>query len=299
MLPRTLVTAAFALALVANSAPCAARQDVLEDTIAELTWNELEARARSGAIALWAIGAIEEHGPHLPLATDIYLPTSQLRLVRSMLGKRGVKAEIVPPYFWGVNHVTGAFPGSIEIRPDTMRALMGDVFQSLRKAGFQQIVVITGHYDAAHSRTILEAVEAANAQGIKVTYLVPQTIAARIGVVGPRTGAIPVDLGSKPGPVADLHAGDAETSAMLSVAPSTVRTLRLRSLPPTNLSEAQVAEWRRGQEHARRLTPDGYVGDPARATAAKGRRLTHRTATAYTNAIFGLVNRTAGREPAK
>lgn len=295
----TLIAAGVALSLALKPAPALANQDVLEGTIAELTWNELEARARSGAVALWAIGAIEEHGPHLPLATDIYLPTLQLRLVRSMLARRGVKAEIVPTNFWGVNHVTGAFPGSIEIRPDTMRALMEDVFQSLRKAGFQQIVVITGHYDAAHSRTILDAVEAANARGTKVTYLVPQTIAARIGVVGPRTGAVPVDLGSQPGPVADLHAGDAETSAMLSGARSAVRTSRLRSLPATVLSEAQVAEWRRGQEHARRLTPDGYVGDPARATAAKGRRQTRRTAAAYAKAIVSLLEQSRSEETAK
>lgn len=299
MMHNVLVAAGIALSLALKPAPALANQDVLEGTIAELTWNELEERARSGAVALWAIGAIEEHGPHLPLATDIYLPTLQLRLVRSMLAKRGVKAEIVPPYFWGVNHVTGAFPGSIEIRPDTMRALMEDVFQSLRKAGFQQIVVITGHYDAAHSRTILEAVEAANARGTNVTYLVPQTIAARIGVTGSRVGAVPVDLGSKPGPVADLHAGDAETSAMLSGARSVVRTSRLRSLPATTLSQAQVAEWRRGQEHARRLTPHGYLGDPARATAAKGRRQTRQTAAAYAKAIVSLLNQTTGEKTAK
>ena len=299
MIRNALVAAGIALSLTVNPSPSAAQQDVLEGTIAELTWNELEERARSGTVALWAIGAIEEHGPHLPLATDIYLPTLQLRLVRSMLGKCGVKAEIVPPYFWGVNHVTGAFPGSIEIRPDTMRALLEDVFQSLRKAGFQQIVVITGHYDAAHSRTILEAIEAANARGNKVTYLVPQTIAARIGVTEPRAGAVPVDLGSKPGLVADLHAGDAETSAMLSGARSAVRTSRLRSLPATTLSEAQVAEWRRGQEYARRLTPHGYVGDPARATAEKGRRQTRQTAAAYAKAIVRLLKRTPSEETAE
>lgn len=299
MMRNALFAAGLALSLIVNPAPSAARQDVLEGTIGELTWNELEERARSGAVALWAIGAIEEHGPHLPLATDVYLPTLQLRLVRSMLARRGVEAEIVPPYFWGVNHVTGAFPGSIEVRPETMRALLEDVFQSLRKAGFRQIMVITGHYDAAHSRTILEAVEAANARGAKVTYLVPQTIAARIGVTGPRAGAVPVDLGSKPGPVADLHAGDAETSAMLSGARSAVRTSRLRSLPATTLSEAQVAEWRRGQEHARRLTPHGYVGDPARATAAKGRRQTRQTAAAYARAIVSLLNQAPGEKTAE
>ena len=123
MMRNAVVAAGIALSLIVNPAPSAAQRDVLEGTIAELTWNELEDRARSGAVALWAIGAIEEHGPHLPLATDIYLPTIQLRLVRSILAGRGVKAEIVPPNFWGVNHVTGAFPGSIEIRPDTVTGI--------------------------------------------------------------------------------------------------------------------------------------------------------------------------------
>ena len=56
---------------------------------------------------------------------------------------------IVPPYYWGVNHVTGSFPGSIDIRPEVMTELMTDVFRSLAKAGFRQVFCITGHYDAA------------------------------------------------------------------------------------------------------------------------------------------------------
>ena len=86
--------------------------DIFAGTIAEMTWLEVEQAAKGGAALLWAFGVIEQHGPHLPTGTDVYLPQAQLREVRRLLGERGIDALIVPPYYWGVNVVSGAFPAS-------------------------------------------------------------------------------------------------------------------------------------------------------------------------------------------
>jgi creatinine amidohydrolase len=90
---------------------------VLSQTIAEDTYTGVERAAARGAIALWALGAIEEHGPHLPLATDVEIPSAQLRGVKARLARAGIQAVIVPPYYWGVNRVTGDFAGSITSGP--------------------------------------------------------------------------------------------------------------------------------------------------------------------------------------
>jgi creatinine amidohydrolase len=262
--------------------------------MADMTYVELEEATRSGAVALWALGAIEEHGPHLPLATDVYVPAAQLLQIRQRLAEKKVKSVIVPAYYWGVNRVTGSFPGSIDIRPEVMTELMTDVFRSLSKAGFRQVFCITGHNDAAHSRAIIEAVRRANrTPDIQVHYVVPKPLGARIGLTSGDAGFILVDV---PGEVApahpDLHAGEAETSMLLSIAPSVVRKDVIPSLKATDLTPKDVATWRKGYEDARRVTPRGYLGDPARADAASGSVRIERQAAAFADAIAASVSST-------
>ncbi|HVJ02507.1 MAG TPA: creatininase family protein, partial [Sphingomonas sp.] len=92
-------------AVCAGAIPAQAQQSILTDTLAEQSYVDLEKEAEAGAVALWALGSIEEHGPHLPLSTDVEIPSAQLRGVKRLLAAEGVRAVIVPPYYWGVNRV--------------------------------------------------------------------------------------------------------------------------------------------------------------------------------------------------
>ena len=294
MVAQSWLLALFAGVLLAPSAAAAAAPgpppaapSILAGTAADLTWLEFEAEAKSGAVILWAIGSIEEHGPHLPLATDTYVPSNELARVQRTLSAEGVRSIILPPYYWGVNHVTGAFPGSIHIRPETMSALLQDVFQSVGKSGFRDVFLITGHYDAAHNRAIADAVRKARlTEGPNVTFVVPSALGTRIGLTRGEPGFAFADLpAADPNAPPDLHAGKTETSMMLAGAPATVRTGAIASLPPTRLDAAELARWRQGQEHARALTPDGYLGAPAQASAALGETVLAQEAAAYARAI--------------
>jgi creatinine amidohydrolase len=271
----------------ARSVSAASTPSVFAGTMADMTYVEVEQAARSGAVALWALGAIEEHGPHLPLATDVYVPTAQLLQVQQRLAEKKISSVIVPAYYWGVNHVTGSFPGSIDIRPEVMTELMTDVFRSLAKAGFRQIFCITGHYDAAHSRAIIDAVRRANrALDIKVHFVVPKPLADRLGLKAGEPGFV---IANAPAGVApthpDLHAGEAETSMLLSIAPDAVHQEIIPSLKSTDLMPKDVEEWRKGYEHAKRITPLGYLGDPASANAANGSLRIEQQAAAFAEAI--------------
>ena len=50
-----------------------------------MTWPEVSKAAKDGAVLLWAFGVIEQHGPHLPTGTDVYIPSARLREVRRIL----------------------------------------------------------------------------------------------------------------------------------------------------------------------------------------------------------------------
>jgi len=277
---------AIALCMVAPVS-IASNPSVFAGTMAEMTYVELEEATRTGAVALWAIGAIEEHGPHLPLATDVYIPSAQLLQVQRQLAARKISSVIVPAYYWGVNQVTGSFSGSIDIRPEVMTELMTDVFRSLSKAGFKRVFCITGHYDAAHSRAIIEAVRRANhALDIKAYYVVPEPLALRLGLKNEDAGFLLVDAPANAAPAhPDLHAGEAETSMLLSIAPGAVRKQIMPSLKPTDLTPQDVQVWRKGYEHAKRITPLGYLGDPAKADAAAGSSRLTQQAEAFADAI--------------
>src|SRR3569833_2472774 len=244
--PALMMCIAGAMAVcTARPASAEPAPSVFAGTLADMTYVELDKAAHSGAVALWALGVIEEYVPHLPLATDVYVPTAQLLQMQRRLAQKKINSVIVPAYYWGVNQVTGSFPGSIDVRPEVMTELMTDVFRSLAKAGFRSVFCITGHYDAAHSRAIVDAVRRANrVSDIKAHYVVPRPLADRVGLKAGDAGFILVDFPAETVPShPDLHAGEAETSMLLSIAPGLARTEIIPSLFLLVLSFSVVLLW--------------------------------------------------------
>ncbi|HVV94529.1 MAG TPA: creatininase family protein [Hyphomicrobiales bacterium] len=260
---------------------------IFADTMAEMTWEEVDAAARRGAIALWAFGVIEQHGPHLPAGTDVYLPSAMLRRVRALLVDAGVEAVIVPPYYWGVNVASGGFPASVKVRPDVMVELMADVFASLAGDGFRAVHCVTGHGDAHHNRTIHRAVTRSRAEtGIDISFVAEEGLIKRLGIALTDPAVTPVSAAHDSGlGFPDVHAGKGETGAMLAVAPHLVRADKLAALPAVAFSAEDLAEWRQGFDVARRKTPLGYVGAPAKAEPGEGGRDMEAAARAVAQAI--------------
>jgi creatinine amidohydrolase len=272
--------------------PGASGTSILADTMAEMTWYEAEAAAKSGASVLWSFGVVEEHGPHLPLGTDIYVPAALLRRVRMLLGKQGHPAVILPAYYWGINETTGGFPGSIEIRPSSMIELMTDVLASLKRKGYARVFCISGHGDALHNQTIFDGVKKARSEsGVDAAALFNGPLARRLQI-DPVDSALTIFETPPSGPppkFSDIHAGNPETSAMLYLYPDLVRKDVVQSLAPTDFGQDDLAEWRKGPEAARRKTPLGYLGDPASAEADRGRANFEAQAEAMTTAILRRV----------
>ncbi len=265
---------------------------VFAETMAEMTWEEADAAAEAGASVLWAFGVIEQHGPHLPLGTDVYVPAAILRRVRVLLGERGHRAVILPAYYWGINQVSGGFPGSVETRPSTMIALMTDVLGSLKKQGFRRVFCASGHGDALHNQTIFDGVASGRAaSGIDAAVLFNGPLARRLGL-DPSNPAVVAFEVPPLGPqrlFMDVHAGNPETSAMLHAYPELVRKDVVPTLKSTDYGPDDLAEWRKGQGDARRKTPLGYFGDPASADPARGRASLELQADAMATAILQRI----------
>jgi creatinine amidohydrolase len=273
----------------AQTAASSAGPSIFAGTMAEMTWQEADAAAKSGASVLWAFGVIEQHGPHLPLGTDVYLPSAALRRTREILAEKGHQALILPPYYWGINQVSGAFPGSVEVGVPTMIALMGDVLASLKKQGFARVFCTSGHGDALHNKTIFDGVVAGRERaGVDAAILFNMPLVKRLGLDTSHPAVLGFDVAPSGGPARfiDVHAGDPETSAMLAAYPELVRKDVVPTLRSTDFGPPDLAEWRKGQDDARRKTPLGYLGDPASATAERGRDQMEKQAQAMADVIL-------------
>jgi creatinine amidohydrolase len=264
---------------------------IFAETMADLTYPEWQLAIRDGAVGLWALGVIEEHGPHLPLATDVYLPSATLRQVRAMLAEWGRTAVIVPPFYWGVNSVTADFAGSITVRPEIVTELIVDVLVSLRRDGLQYIFCLSGHNDSAHNHTVAQGVRRGREVcGISAFFVIDATMCGYLGLNPRDEHILTYPLEYPRGKYMDIHAGEGETSMMWGLSPDLVRPEIAAKLPPTNLALADLMVWRKGGEHARQKTPDGYFGDPASADPERGREMISTQARGVAEAILGVVS---------
>jgi len=104
----------------------------------ENTWKELRDSGVDTAVV--AFGAIEQHGHHLPLATDWISAAEASRMLAEELD-----AFLLPAMPFGCSREHMAFPGTITLRPATLAAVLEDIVDSLRTHGFRKIVVFSSH----------------------------------------------------------------------------------------------------------------------------------------------------------
>ncbi|MDT8435260.1 MAG: creatininase family protein, partial [Gemmatimonadota bacterium] len=239
----------------ASSTPTEAR----DWRLGEFTWPVAERRFGETDVALLPVGAIEQHGPHLPLDTDAWDAEHLCAVVAERCAApRPLVLPLVP---YGVSYHHQEFPGTIAVGPDTLARFVYDIGMSVARHGITKLLIVNGHggnmpalqYAAqminrdAHIFTCVDTGETSDADIAALTETAP-----------------------------DLHAGEVETSTTLARRPHLVDMEKARAFVPGSSlryldfrSEYSV-EW---FAHTERLSPSGVLGDPTRASAAKGERM--------------------------
>src|SRR5207245_9352891 len=92
--------------------------------LAQLTWEEVRDLDRAKAVAILPVGAIEAHGPHLPLATDVIIAETMARAAAARLATHGDDAVLLPPPPYPAAELAAAFPRTLDARPVTGTALL-------------------------------------------------------------------------------------------------------------------------------------------------------------------------------
>ena len=247
---------------------------IFDQTMADMTYVQIEEAAKEKAVVLFPVGVIEEHGPHLPVAVDVYGAYLISKMVKAGLEKKGIRSLIAPPFYWGMNNGTAAFAGSFTVREETMVHLILDILASLRRWGFEKVFIINHHYDEPHNRALKAAIQKARMDtGIRAYWVLDDGLAKRFGFTGKESYLLITKAVSTPSSrFVEIHADSYETSFMMEYFGGLVDREVLKSLRSTDLTVQDLMNWRRGWDEARKITPQGFFGDPASASPELGKR---------------------------
>lgn len=245
--------------------------------MAELPWTEVAALDRARCAALLPVGAVEAHGPHLPLGTDVVIAEAMAAAAAERLDRRGLTALVLPALVYTAAPFAAAFAGTISLRPETVTETVVAIGRSLSAAGVPLLAIANAHFDPTHVHALRAAAEGLGKEGkIAVAFpdLTRRALAARLTDEF-RSGA--------------CHAGRYEGSLVLASRPDLVREDVRRALPPHPISlTAAMLEGK--TTFAEAGGPDAYFGDPAAASREEGEATLTALAAILEEAVLAALD---------
>lgn len=230
-----------------------------------LTWTDIQHMPdRENVVLVQPIGAIEQHGPHLPLIVDAAIATSVVGKALEQLEPE-IPAYALPPLYYGKSNEHWHFPGTITLTASTLIALLTEVGESVYRAGFRKLAFVNGH---GGQPQILEIVARDLHQQYGDFMVFPLFVWRAPNCALELLTPQEADLG--------IHAGDAETSLMLSLLPDHVRMEAAVREYPAGLPKDSLLSMEGALPFAwatRDLTRSGVLGDATVATPEKGDRI--------------------------
>src|SRR6266404_5364928 len=152
----------------------------------EFTWPEIREAVAQNRVCVLPVGTVEQHGPHLPLVTDVLTATEMSRLA---VERMPAEAILMPSVYYAFNVHHLDFPGTIAVEGDTFINYVTDIGKSLAYHGFRKILLVNGHgsnvpfLDIA-ARNITNKTEAICAM-VSWWSLIPRDLAAPSPVFSP------------------------------------------------------------------------------------------------------------------
>ncbi len=242
---------------------------------AALPWPDLQNLPHREHIPiLQPIGAIEQHGPHLPLLVDSAIALAVVGRALTLLEDE-IPAYCLPPLYYGKSTEHEGFPGTISLRTETLIHLLMDVGESVYRSGFRKWVLVNAH---GGQPQVLEMVARDLHRRYPDFWVFPLFV-WRV-LAQPERWLPPREI------TEGIHAGDAETSLLLHWYPELVRMERAAPvyLPPADscLSLEGALPWAWVTQD---VSASGVLGDPTTATAAKGAEIWQALAEGWVQVI--------------
>ena len=235
---------------------------------ADLTAREFATLDTERQIAVLPVGAIEQHGPHLPLSVDSVIVDALIERTVDRLGDLPVL--FLPTMSIGKSNEHIAFPGTLTLSARTLIRLWMDVGDSVARAGVRKLIILNGH-----------------GGNTGVTDIVARDLRAKHGMLTASCSWYSLlkadDLFDPQELIHGIHAGDGETSVMMAIRPDLVETSQIANFPSKGQQWSETfSHIRVGSGGAKMgwliqdLNLEGACGDASAASAEKGEVLLER-----------------------
>jgi creatinine amidohydrolase len=260
----------------------------------DIHWPDVVGSSTARWIAVLPLAATEQHGPHLPLGTDVMIAEAYLARVRELLPDASPVTFLpVQPVGISTEHID--YPGTLTLPTETALESWMALGESVARAGLRKLVMVTSH--GGNSAAM---------------GLVAQDLRARHGMLVVATGwsrfGAPDGMFSEQELRHGIHGGAVETSIMLARYPQAVRKDKVADFRPSSVAMEKNYRWLSAHRPApfawqtQDLHPSGAVGDATEGSAEKGQRLLDHGAAAFCELLAdvdkfdmaGLSNRPAG-----
>jgi creatinine amidohydrolase len=237
-------------------------------TFAYLNWKQVDALDRQATLLVLPTAAIEQHGPHLPLATDTLINNLLLgHALRKLPAEFPVFA--LPPVCYGKSNEHIGFPGTLSVSSSTFMAVLRDIGSSLSQAGFRKLVLYNSH---GGNTSLVDVM----ARDLRAEFGL--TTFSLFG-----SGGISFEGLDPQEKAYGFHAGEVETSYLLASVPELVDPSAYTVNYIADISKPALLRPENGAANFAWLTSDiaasGVMGDPRPASAEKGTRWIEQAAT--------------------
>lgn len=223
------------------------------------TWPEIEAYLQKVDTVILPCGAVEQHGPHLPVDIDYF--DAKYMAFKVAEACKDPKPLVLPPVPYGVSFHHQSFNGTLSISNRALSLFIYDIGMSLAKNGVKKLIILNGHGD--NKPTLSYA-----AQMI--------TRDAEIFVCVDTGETSDVDLYKLIDTPNDIHAGEIETSTTLAVRPHMVQMDK--AVNETSLFGSKYLDYDSDRSvnwyvHTDKISNSGVIGDATKATKEKGEKM--------------------------
>lgn len=249
---------------------------------ADIRWPDVPAADAARWIAVLPLAATEQHGPHLPLETDVMIAEAYLARVRELLPDH-VPVTFLPVQRIGISTEHIDFPGTQTLPTEAALRSWMALGENVARAGLRKVVIVTSH--GGNSAAMM---------------LVAQDLRAQHGMLAVTTSwsrfGAPDGLFSAEELRHGIHGGAVETSIMLARYPDHVRTGALANFRSNAIAIESEFRWLSTQRpapfawQAQDLHPSGAVGDATAASAEKGEALIEHGARAFCELLADVDN---------
>ncbi|MFO8077465.1 MAG: creatininase family protein [Thermoplasmatota archaeon] len=259
----------------------AKNQQFLE--LEKMSWKEIDDLPRDKTVFFLPISPLEEHGPHLPVGTDLLTArdTAEHAMKNIMKKDASICCVLLPAIPLGFCAFNKDFPGTITVDSKIVRDVVFSFGEALAEHDFQYLVICTYHMAVSHLKGIYTAMQKLRKKYQMVVYEPwgPCFYSGKIDKQEPKLG---FDTSK------EVHAGFRETSLMKYQYPYLLQPSYkdLQSIY-RDLHSPKVI----GKSFKDLGLTDGYVGSPAKADANYGRWFFQFTVDCYVDAVFSMLKR--------